>query len=401
MQAHPNSSPLGVNIRPFLKRILLLLMVVSGGVQRCSAQGLVPFPSGLWYQDTTPRPSPSPIDPKKAGEAFQWYLKEAAKGNSDSQVNVALIYLLGEGVPVNTQEGIRWMEKASRQGNPKADTALGAFFFTKPSWLEGSQLVKSREDALRLLERSAKRGHPEGERIYGNILFDGTAGVPKDEKAGISWMIRAARHRDEMARKYLLMLRPKDPADWILMNRSALEWQDPWAAFHLGMAYLLGDGVPHDPAQGYDWIRKAAESGLSVAQSCLGLGYQHGDQMEVDHKEAVRWLRKAAEQGRGDAQNAIGNAYWTGEGVQKDPAKALQWYFLAAAQGEPLAFCNIGYAYEQGIGTVKNRDEAAKWYSMGVSHGSPLAGTLLEALRKGSTNIPGSTAGTVEKKAAK
>lgn len=388
MNSHPSTSPFGVNICASRTGLALLLLATALGICHGMAQGLVPSPSGVWYQDTSPQPSSSPIDPKKAGEAFQWYLREAEKGNSESQFTVAMIYLKGDAVPLNEREGVRWLEKSSRQGNPKADNAIGALFFTDSRWLQDSEWVKSPEDALRLLERSAKHGYPEGERNYATALFEGASGIPKNEKAGIFWMIKSARHEDAIARRRLLTMRPTDPSDWILINRSALKWNDSMAAFNLGMAYLNGEGVPRDPVQGYDWIRKSAESGLSVAQSCLGLGYQFGDRIEVNHKEAVRWLRKAAEQGRSDAQNGLGNAYWKGEGVEKDPSKALQWYFMAASKGEPLAFCNIGYAYEHGIGTARNLDEAARWYTLGVSHGSPLAGTLLEALKKGTSNSP-------------
>jgi len=352
------------------------LVTLTGRVQYSIAQGLVPSTSGIWYQDTTPLPSPSPIDPKNTSEVINWHLKEAEKGNSDSQVRIALIYLTGDGVSVNKAEGIRWLEKASLNGNPEADNLLASLFFSDPTLFQGSQVMKCRDDALRFLEKSAKKGYPDGELNYGIALFDG------NEKNGIYWMAQAAMHGNKIAKTRLMSLKPKNPDNQAFIYRSAIDWGDHMAEFQLGICYLLGDGVPKDPAHGYQLITKAAESGIPIAQCRLGLAYQSGDQIEVNHSEAIRWLIKSADQGVGEAYNALGNALWQGEGVEVNPANALAKYFMAASKGVPSAFCSIGKAYEQGIGIEQNLNEALKWYGLGVSHGSTLAETYLSELKK-------------------
>ncbi|MDL1867407.1 SEL1-like repeat protein, partial [Betaproteobacteria bacterium PRO4] len=47
-------------------------------------------------------------------------------GNIDAQNNLGVIYLLGEGVQQNTDEAIKWFEKAAKQGNEEAVKNLEA-----------------------------------------------------------------------------------------------------------------------------------------------------------------------------------------------------------------------------------------------------------------------------------
>ena len=54
----------------------------------------------------------------------------AERGLEFAQVNLGLMYDLGEGVPVNDAEAVRWYGLAAEQGNALAQTNLGLMYAT-------------------------------------------------------------------------------------------------------------------------------------------------------------------------------------------------------------------------------------------------------------------------------
>ena len=74
-----------------------------------------------------------PVDTQ---EAMKWYHKAAEQGHVLAQYNLADIYLNGRGVPRNTQEGMKWIRKAAGQGFPLAQLSLGWLY------LNGSEIPK-------------------------------------------------------------------------------------------------------------------------------------------------------------------------------------------------------------------------------------------------------------------
>ena len=54
--------------------------------------------------------------PKVLSEAVRWYRLAAEKGNAESECDLGIMMLLGEGVPKNIEEGLGWIERAGHQG---------------------------------------------------------------------------------------------------------------------------------------------------------------------------------------------------------------------------------------------------------------------------------------------
>jgi hypothetical protein len=48
-------------------------------------------------------------------EAARWYRKAAERGHAECQYDLGFMLLLGEGEPVNTPEGLMWLERAAQQ----------------------------------------------------------------------------------------------------------------------------------------------------------------------------------------------------------------------------------------------------------------------------------------------
>ena len=55
-------------------------------------------------------------------------MKDAELGDSDAQYNLALMYFLGEAIPLDYKEAFRWFRASAVQGNSSAQGSLGAMY---------------------------------------------------------------------------------------------------------------------------------------------------------------------------------------------------------------------------------------------------------------------------------
>lgn len=116
-----------------------------------------------------------------------------------------------------------------------------------------------------------------------------------------------------------------------------LAQRSPQAAYDLGLRLLRGDGVERNSYQAMEWMRQAAEQGLSEAQLALGRLYLHGfEEMGSDPAEAESWLTRAAANGQSqakalipEAQNAKQQAHQNYQ-IQAAERAAWQYWYRAA-----------------------------------------------------------------------
>jgi len=127
----------------------------------------------------------------------------------------------------------------------------------------------------------------------------------------------------------------------------------------MGVLCVVGAGVPQDWAQGVQWYRKAAESGLPQAQGALKI---------------------VADGGYAPAQHVLGMTYENGWGSAKIDAEAVHWYRKAAELGYPPAEYDLGRMLADGRGAPKNETEAKEWLRRAAEKGMREAQTRLESL---------------------
>lgn len=65
--------------------------------------------------------------PKNEAEAVKWFRKAADQGNAYAQFNLGSMYYNGKGVPENDAEAAKWFRKAADQGHVNAQHSLGFF----------------------------------------------------------------------------------------------------------------------------------------------------------------------------------------------------------------------------------------------------------------------------------
>jgi uncharacterized protein len=93
------------------------------------------------------------IGPKDEARAVEWYTKAAEQGHAESQYDLGLMMLKGEGTAKNTSKGMEWLMKSAEQGNDSACGLLADIFD------EGMFGVPSDErEAKHWKEMCSKRG---------------------------------------------------------------------------------------------------------------------------------------------------------------------------------------------------------------------------------------------------
>jgi len=161
-------------------------------------------------------------------------------GNLQAQLQLGRMYFLGDGVPKDEAEGLRWFRKA------------------------------------------AERGESQAERILGLAYESGQAGLAKDEEKAVYWFRKAADHGDELGQVKLAEMYetgrgglPKNGAEALRLYRRLANKGNAAAQNKIGDLYEFGRAdLPKDEVQALYWYRKAADQGnvlalANAARICL------------------------------------------------------------------------------------------------------------------------------------
>jgi TPR repeat protein len=229
-------------------------------------------------------------------DAYQKRLKAAETGNPESQCDLGLMYVKGDGVAKDPAMAVQWFTKAAQQGLARAQNNLGVIYE------DGNGVVKDDGEAVKWFRAAAEQGFARAQNNLATKYLNGE-GVAKDSVEAVKWFEKSA------------------------------EQGFPDAQFNLGVMYDNGDGTTNDPVEAAKWYRKAAEQGFAHAESSLAADLFNGEGVAKDPVEAVNWFEKAAEQGLSGAQYNLGQLYNAGTGVPMDYVQAAKWFCLAASQG--------------------------------------------------------------------
>jgi len=133
--------------------------------------------------------------PKDGVEEVRWYRVAAAK-NSRAAFMLSLMYQYGEGVPQNPVEAVRLMRSAAELGDYRAQYYLGTFYYQGV----GSQV--DRAAAAAWFRLSAVAGYADAQLAYGMVLLSGD-GISQDKSQAITWLSKAARQNNSRAKEVI------------------------------------------------------------------------------------------------------------------------------------------------------------------------------------------------------
>ena len=309
-------------------------------------------------------------------------------GTPLAQYRYGRILLEGRGGPRDSVAAAEWLEKAVAQNHVEATTLLARMYLT--GYEPGPAADKAR--AASLLSDAAARGDAEAQ-YYLALLYRAGDGVTQDDTASFTWM-RAAAEKGNVEAQYELARvlargigTPADPEAAEAWLREAAGAGHVQAQFFLGQTLRARD---KNNREALDWLRRAAEAGLPVAQRNLGMAYLTGTGVEADSKEALRWLNTAADQGDPGAWSSLGYAYASGTGVERNDETAVQWYERASNSGLGRSTLALARFYETGRGVAQDMDKAVELYRAAFDQGETAA-----AERLGTLTIEGALDGKI------
>jgi uncharacterized protein len=354
---------------------------------------------------------------------FEAWLEKAASGDSDAMLQVGQIYLNGNGVPTNTDEGMKWIQKAATGGNPKAMTIMGDSIFDAASrsfqtahakdsfdpatGLPTSFLTVSNipEECFTWYRRAAELGETNAMWQLVRDLNLGVTVAPTgttiDPATGLPMLAAVI----DPATGLPMPLPTKETIRWL---RKLVETGDTDAMIQLGSVFIHGYNTDTNVDEGVKLFEKAGSAGNLGAYCTLAHMYETGDGVTKDSFQAVNWYEKAADKDYTFAQidlanllrkndmikdleksfqlslkvaqksladtNSIeqrciqdeyvyvGKAYDKGLGVAVDKFEAVKWYEKAAEAGKPEAQWRLGVKYDLGDGVLKDKQKALHWY---------------------------------------
>jgi hypothetical protein len=159
---------------------------------------------------------------------------------------------------------------------------------------------------------------------------------------------------------------PDEAADWV---RSAAQCGISAAQVRLGRMLLEGAGTPRDEAAAFDWFARAAAQQDAEALNMVGRCQENGWGVPLDLARAAGSYRASAAGGYDWGQYNFGNLLFDGLGVPLDRPQALRWYLRAAAQGHGRAMNLVGRCLEEGWGCRRSPRESFYWYGRSAASG--------------------------------
>jgi len=171
--------------------------------------------------ETSGARDPLPPLPEKLPAALR---NAALKGQPAADYEIGIRLLDGIGLPQNSEEGIRWLERAARAGLAPAHFRLGGLHE------KGIGVKKNLNVARRHYVAAAEKGHAKAMHNLAVLYAEGIDGKP-DYKTAAQWFQRAAEH---------------GIAD---------------SQYNLGILYARGIGIDQNLTESYKWFSLAALQG--------------------------------------------------------------------------------------------------------------------------------------------
>ncbi len=313
-----------------------------------------------------------PADPV---QALKWYEVAMKANKAEAFRGAARIHGKGQGVERDTAKAAALTEKAAEMGSLSAAMALGKAIQHDP----GYYITTSDEVALTWLKRASAVGESNAVKLMANhYLMQGDVAQALDYLEDSA----AGGNGGSMLNLYKLYSDgtqvPADPVKANQYLQQAMSAPRLALADRVKIGKLLMDPLDarYDPKRGVEFLSGAAEAGHKPSIVQLAKFYSNKRSTYYDPEQAFLWHGKAAADGAMNSMLWVAEAYATGVGVKKSNAKA-RVYFEQALQrvktGDAQILTRIGTAYKLGYGTERNIFEALKWFERAAKLGEPNA----------------------------
>ena len=314
----------------------------------------------------------------KSPNSIEMIKSNAAKGDLDAQVILAMMYESGFIIPKDVKRATDLYAKAAELGHDGAQYRMGLFYFSGG----GQGITQDIKRSMDFYTKAAEQGHKEAQIALAQHYKDNSFGDPDLEKAK-HWSQKAASGGGAEGYAELASLELKgswslnpetgldtyvgDLQDFVRAEKNfikAAELGDSNSQFGLCLIYRTGLGVVKNLKSAEKWCEKAALNATDGASHQLGLVYEE----QKNYTKAIYWYEIDNQRGyqrKHVSQYNLARLYYDGLGVKKDYEKAL-FYYQKAAEEDGLkppvdTKYYLGLMYKNGLGTPKDLNQAIVW----------------------------------------
>lgn len=225
---------------------------------------------------------------------------EASGENAYAKINLAFLYLYGQGVEKDTEKASTMFQEVIDQGC--VEGYIGSAYI---AYDEGDY-VTAFENFNKVLEGKEQVYSAFTMEKLGGMYYDGN-GVEQDYAKALECYEKSA---------YLGYMDGYDYA---------------------GVMYYSGEGTEQDFAKAKELWEKGVALGNTGSMYNLAWMYENGDGVEQNYEKALELYQMSADAGNTRSMNALGYFYSHGYGVEQDYTKALEWYDKSAELGNESA----------------------------------------------------------------
>ncbi len=119
---------------------------------------------------------------------------KAELGFAEAQYRFSRIYHNGDGVPQNSEESFKWLQKAGEGGNAEAQKSLGFIYRTGEEIPNGKEVVRDDVKAKEWYKKAAALGDTEAQFILGTVYHE-SQNLPTREGSCAWTVITEIGHR--------------------------------------------------------------------------------------------------------------------------------------------------------------------------------------------------------------
>lgn len=112
----------------------------------------------------------------------------AEQGNSEAQLIVGKMYMMGQGVEMNRDQAMKWLKASAMQGNAEAEFFLGSMYLLPQ---------KDIGEGVKWLRLSAEQGMQDAQYLLGKAYLTGAKELKRDPVQSDMWLRLAARENKD------------------------------------------------------------------------------------------------------------------------------------------------------------------------------------------------------------
>ncbi len=224
-----------------------------------------------------------------ARSSFENCIIPAENGDQRAQARLSLLYLNGEGVPLDVAIGSQWLAKAAQDElavnlcfkNGRDRKEAGAIFGLFLMWSNGYGVPRSKKIATKYLKQAAEMGYVQAECVmgiyYGNPYSED--GLRYSPRKAERWLLRAQRNGSKQANHHL----------YIHYTKGIKKPNFKKGIKHLELSVMDGD------RSSLEYMGAAYENGIGVEKNLiLAAKYYYLSGVQLDEGDSHSSLTRAA-----------------------------------------------------------------------------------------------------------